>query len=473
MIPKDEFPVHHGEYPIRATNWQHHWAPNQPIRIVVGGQWGSEAKGAVAAFLCEKYNINYAVRTGGVNAGHTVYYKGMPYKMQQLPTGWVNPGTQLVIGPGAYVNKDILNDEMRQINEIEPYPEDNEVTRAGIAARVLIDPRAGTHYSYHTDKSTRSGRHHYIGATGKGCSEAVMDRIRLRGKIDPTDGVEGILYGGDGPDTERLLNDAYDAGRSILLEGTQGQLLDILLGPWPYTTHKPTSPAQWLVETGLSPKLNYEVVMVARVYPIRVAGNSGPMPNEIRWEDLAQYINFHLQACKPGTAQWVAKEALNAWGEAQAELGDEWLVNGKLPSFTDYYRPNYRFESWSPAMRLQYAEAVSEFHKEALSRMSGEHVAELSNLFEFTTVTKKLRRIARWDYETMEASTRQIRPDYIVLTFLNYRFPELWGSTTASDVANNNEAMMFIAEVQRRLKTWVRYVSTGPESKHILEVPQI
>ncbi len=144
----------------------------KPILIVQGGQWGSEAKGAIASYLCNTRNVNLSVRTGATNAGHTCFYKGKPYKMQQLPTGWTNPNTTLVIGAGALIDPEILHREVKMVSD---------ATGRDVRTRLLIDYRCGLHTSAHAHRSKESNRHHAIGATGKGCSEALMDRIRLRG----------------------------------------------------------------------------------------------------------------------------------------------------------------------------------------------------------------------------------------------------------------------------------------------------
>src|SRR5947207_3678785 len=112
-----------------------------PIAVVQGAQWGSESKGTVAAKLCIDRNMDFAVRTGSVNAGHTVIYKGITVKNQQLPTGWVNPHTQLVLGAGAYINSDILLKEIKEINNLMP---DSDVLD-----RLWIDERAGSHTAEH------------------------------------------------------------------------------------------------------------------------------------------------------------------------------------------------------------------------------------------------------------------------------------------------------------------------------------
>ena len=61
------------------------------LQVVVGGQFGSEAKGAVAAHLAAKEDDLFAVRVAGPNAGHTVIGNdGREWKLQQIPVAAVS-----------------------------------------------------------------------------------------------------------------------------------------------------------------------------------------------------------------------------------------------------------------------------------------------------------------------------------------------------------------------------------------------
>lgn len=437
----------------------------QPIIIVQGGQWGSEAKGMVTAALCSKRNVQFCVRTGAVNAGHTVIYHGEEFKMQQLPCGFVNPDTELVIGAGAMIYPSILVAEIKLLQD--------KVDR-NILERLMIDFRCGIHLPRHGSRSTAADRHYKIGATGKGCSEAIVEKISGRGGtgqlfqqwLDESADQEflaaglsasdvqllrGITYA----DTEAELNAAYDEGHLILLEGTQGTLLDLHLGPYPYTTHKQTLAGQWALECGLSPSLEYEVVLVMRTYPIRVAGNSGPMPQELSWLELADTINSK-QADK-GIPARITDKSLLAFEEAVQKAAATFGVN------------DTNIETWDTAMRSKYQSYVSELHKTALKLLPADVVADLCHLFEMTTVTRKLRRIARLDINLARDAVRQNRPAYIVLTFLNYEFPQYWGETHADVVMGDRLVRDFVTYYQDVLKVPVKFITTGPETKHFLD----
>lgn len=421
-----------------------------PIQIIQGGQWGSEAKGAVAAYFAK--DIDIAVRTGATNAGHTVYYNGKPYKMQQLPVGWVNPRCQLVIGAGAIVDLSILSREIEEVNG---------ATGLDIRDRLFVDPRAYLHLSEHAKRSAASGRHHNMGATGKGCSEALVDRIMDRGKVVHNIGSMSDTAAFNIRDTEEMLNGAYDEGARIQLEGTQGSLLDLNLGPYPYTTHASTQPARWLLEAGLSPTLPLDLVLVFRTYPIRVAGNSGPMPFEMSWIDFMRTLNAKLRLFGhlPRVPEWAIEEYEGALAGVVHLMGCPPWSNG-----TDMH-------TWSEADRHRYKVTLSEAPTQALKALNTATADLLCTTMETTTVTKKVRRIAQIGQDDTIKVLRQTRPSRIVLTFMNYIFPQHWNDVTPLHVAEGH----YIHEFQQWMgarRERITHISRGPLTEHIIEVPE-
>lgn len=396
----------------------------KPIIIVQGGQYGSEAKGAIAGFLGLMRDVDFAVRTGSINAGHTVYYRGQPYAFQQLPVGWVNPNTTLIIGPGAYVHKPTLDSEIVIVNSL---------MGGDVRSRIYIDHMAGIHMDEFQAKAQRADRHRLIGATGKGCAEAIVAKIERRGRAPMLfkDWYPGYQFA----DVPQFLNDAYDGGRQILLEGTQGSSLDLHLGPYPYTTSRQTSASAWVTEAGLSPSLDYEVILVLRTFPIRVAGTSGPMRGEISWVELAREINGKLAGF--GRAPLVMESSLVMFEQAVAQSVSE-------------------------------VEHPVDVHKHALGLLPADVITDLKNLFEMTTVTRKLRRIARFDPFQAKRSITLERPAGVALTFLNYVHPEVTGVGRWLDLSP--EARSYVVEMAELLDTPIHYVSTGPRPEHIIHL---
>ena len=445
-----------------------------PIIIVQGAQWGSEAKGAIAARLCLDRNITYAVRTGAINAGHTVMFKGKKYAMQQIPTGWINQFTQLVIGPGAYIHPDTLWREIDIINSAMP---EHDVRR-----RLIIDYRCGTHTGAAEDASRAANRHHAIGATGKGCSEAIVAKIRDRNNgyqlFAETETAKifrghGVVFG----DTVGLLHRAYDDGARILIEGTQGTLLDLHLGPYPFTTSRMTTAANWIAEAGLSPGMEYETVLVVRTYPIRVAGNSGLMDNEIEWTDLAREMNIRLaDAGRPAIVSetdLVIFESCLQQAAYRAAREDRY----QTPIEPGADKFNVRLSSWDPAMRDRFRVAASELQKEALGLCGSEVVDRLRALFEMTTVTRKLRRLARMSISDLHFSIMVNRPSWIALTFLDYVFPALAGVKEA-DLLNLGEQPgglpplvdAWLTDLSQELGVPIKMASVGPHPLNVFDV---
>jgi len=380
-----------------------------PITIIQGAQFGSEAKGMVAGALALNGQYNIAVRTGAINAGHTVYYKGKPYAMQQLPVAWVNPDTKLVIGPGAYVHVPTL---VREIAMVEI------ATGKLLKDRLFVDSRCSIHLDSYADESKAADRHHKIGATGKGCAEAIVHKIKDRGDANLLL-IDNVLPGAPWTwvNASDFLADAYHSGSKIMLEGTQGELLDFHLGPWPYVTSRQTTAAAWVAEAGLSPVFQYEILLVARTYPIRVAGNSGPLPKETTWPILARTIRYRLMylGFSSDHLLWVDEECLKEFEDKVIQL-DGWnLLNHHMQP-----------QEWRDENKV----LLSEYAGDVFANMHKDSVANLLKLFEVTTVTKKLRRVAYMnELEVLGLASRMDAK--IVLTFLNYKCPEFHNSTTA------------------------------------------
>lgn len=248
---------------------------------IIGAQHGSEGKGVIAALLAGRFQA--AVRVGGPNAGHSLWHEGRVWKMRGVPCAWVNPECQLYIGAGAVVDLDLLTKELALL------PDD---------LRLTIDPQAVVVNHNMQAAEHAVGLRERIGSTTEGVGVA---RIT---KIDRDEAAEPLIHHhftrafnmnehkqppwGQidvrrvAPDLERHLDD----GDEVMLEGTQGSALSLHHGDWPYTTSADTNAAQMLADTGIAPRHLKHVYLVARTFPIRVAGNSGPMRHEITWDAL-------------------------------------------------------------------------------------------------------------------------------------------------------------------------------------------
>jgi len=235
------------------------------VTVVVGGQFGSEAKGKVVSFLANEFDV--AVRTGAPNAGHTVFVNDEEFKLQQVPATFSNPKCSLFIGAGALIDPVILR---------------REAERTGAKERIIVDPQAGVIEEKHREKEHELVKG--IGSTGKGCGAALVDRIWRKDFLLAKDALKDFHI----ENVSELLNKKIDEGRNILIEGTQGYGLSLYHGIYPYVTSRDTTASGFLSEAGLSPLLVKDIILVIRTFPIRVAGNSGPLPGEITWKEVSE-----------------------------------------------------------------------------------------------------------------------------------------------------------------------------------------
>lgn len=250
------------------------------IDIVCGGQAGDEGKGKISAYLSYKGNYDYCVRVGGPNAGHTVVCGGKSYTLKNIPSGFLNPKTKLVLGAGAYTKTEWLLKEL-------------ELT--GTKDRLIIDPHAVLITDEQTEKE-RGASHFmsHIGSVGTGLGQAVKDRIERR----------DVKFAKDEPllkefiaDVPELLNRSLDKGGQILLEGTQGIKLSLLHGEFPFVTSRDTTASTFLGEAGLGPKGVRDVYVVFKPYITRV----GPGPLEREMTDEKELELYHTKGHEIGS----------------------------------------------------------------------------------------------------------------------------------------------------------------------------
>lgn len=257
------------------------------VHAVVGGAYGSEAKGAVTGYLAKNLAgtiIN--VRVGGPNAGHTAYDdQGRPWAMRQVPIGAVtNSMAVLVICAGSEIDIEVLADEVQRL----------EAGGIPVKHRLYIDGMATIIEDRHKIEEGIDQMRERIGSTAKGIGAARADRMMRRAKL-ARDCRDELSKYGLVIDTQRALNDAERAGASIILEGTQGYGLGISAGHYPHCTSGDCRNIDMLSQTGIVPSSSMHTWVVYRTYPIRVAGNSGYMYNELTWEHLGDISGGYIK----------------------------------------------------------------------------------------------------------------------------------------------------------------------------------
>lgn len=286
------------------------------MRVVVGAQWGDEAKGKIVDLLAQqsRYVVRYA---GGSNAGHTVCVDGKTYKFHLIPSGILHPHVVAVIGDGVAVDLRALKHE---IDTLQEQGVDLSRLRIGIGAHLTLP--------YHRqldelDEARVEGR---IGTTKRGIGPTYADKsarigLRVADLLDPDrfatrlhrvlEGRNRILtevYHTSPIDEEALrkefltyaewlrpmtthvpslLMEALEQGEPILLEGAQGTLLDLDYGTYPYVTSSHPVSAGACLGTGIAPNQLQEIWGVAKAYTTRVG--EGPFPTELH-DEIGDYI---------------------------------------------------------------------------------------------------------------------------------------------------------------------------------------
>lgn len=259
------------------------------LMVVVGGQFGSEGKGAIAAHLGKDEPNLMAVRVAGPNAGHSaVDPQGKKWALRQLPVAaMTNPDAKLVIAAGSEIDEKVLYSEIDALGA-EGYP---------VLSRLYIDREATVIEDI--DVAEEAGLVGTTGSTGKGIGSARARRALRQATIwgkRPSDMSKDPM---PCDHTPSLIQRHLDHGGTVLIEGTQGYGLGLHAGFYPHCTSSDCRAIDFMAMAGVSPWAPYvdevEVWVVLRTFPIRIAGPSGPMYAETTWEELAAQSGGHIQ----------------------------------------------------------------------------------------------------------------------------------------------------------------------------------
>jgi adenylosuccinate synthase len=250
-----------------------------PVSVVVGGQFGSEGKGKVALEIVRRdASVRAVVRVGGTNSGHTgVTRDGRVIALRQLPAAAIDGNVDVVLPPGSYIEPELLFEEM-------------ELLKLDYR-RLYISPFANVITREHKEWERGSALNESIGSTESGTGAAVLARIARNSRkvalpVISTEDVPALAT--FLKDTTELLRNYLAKRARIVIEGTQGFGLSLLhTEHWPKATSRDTTAGSCVAEAGVSPIDVDDITLVLRCHPIRVAGKSGPMVDEISWKQVA------------------------------------------------------------------------------------------------------------------------------------------------------------------------------------------
>ena len=346
------------------------------VTILVGSQWGDEGKGKIVDILSEKFDI-VARYQGGANAGHTVEIGDKKYVLHLIPSGILRENCTCVIGNGVVVDPTAL---LEEIDLLESYG-------INVEGRLFISHNAHLIMPYHKllDSINESGGNK-IGTTGKGIGPCYIDkyarkgirivdlqnkkileekiRLNLKEKID----LIWKMYGQEGLDVEEIiktyldfdkridkyikdvpiyLNNAISEGKSILLEGAQGALLDVDHGTYPYVTSSNPTSGGACTGTGIPPNKIDTIVGIVKAYTTRVG--MGPFPTELLDSDGEMLrtagVEFGATTGRPRRCGWFDAQLVKY---SSIVNGLDYVALTKLDVLSNFEEikvcVNYRFE---------------------------------------------------------------------------------------------------------------------------------
>ncbi len=301
------------------------------VTVLIGAQWGDEGKGKLVDRLASQASLVVRYQ-GGNNAGHTIVHAGERHSFHLVPSGVLHDGVECALGPGVVIDPMVLR------SEIEVLREKNIDT-----SRITVSPQAHLIMPYHValDEAREtwavarervakaSGDDSYspqgvgkdasaIGTTRRGIGPAythkasrfgvrvedLFDEVTLRDRIETAVGEVNLLlqhrfdhpvfsvdalvdqalshasfFRGMLADTGDRIRQVVSQGGQVLLEGTQGAMLDLDHGTYPYVTSSSPVAGGACVGSGIGPKMVDRVIGVAKAYVTRVGG--GPFPTEL------------------------------------------------------------------------------------------------------------------------------------------------------------------------------------------------
>ena len=332
------------------------------VTVVVGGQFGDEGKGKIMSYLCMEDDPDVVVRGGvGPNAGHTVVVGGERYGVRQMPAGFANKRSRLLIGTGVLINPGVLLEEMDLLEKF------NIKTRLGVDYRCTIIEKK------HMERDAASDYlKTVVKTTGAGCGPANEDRVkRIAKRAEDTEELKPWVT-----DVSEELNSGIDDNKKILVEGTQGFALSVYYGTYPFVTSKDTTASAMLSDVGIGPTKVKDVITVFKAYTSRVGG--GKLPTE----DL----------------EWAMKKGIVEYG----------------------------------------------------------------------TVTRRKRRIGKFDFELARRSVRINGATQLALTCIDILYPECGGAREYDDLSDDAKA--YILDIESKLGVPIKIISTGPELNDTIDI---
>ena len=322
------------------------WVHPGRVAVLCGGQFGSEAKGNIAAWLANNdtaHMVNVATTSAGAQAGHTTCRaNGGKYVAYHLPTcGIERPESHIFINAGAIIDVDMF---LQELVDCKVNPE-----------RVTIHPRAAviTDAARASEQDPASAQTR-SGSTQKGIGATLAAKVTRSGLLARDEPRLAPFIG------QVSLNELLSRGFTVTMEVPQGLGLSLNHGlEAPFTTSRDCYVTSGLSDAGIHPHFLGKICMVVRSKPIRVGniydagggriGYSGPFypdSEELSWDKNFPWV----QPERTTVTKRVRRIA--TWSPIQYANG---LVMNRPSivalSFCDYFRTLQEFHGHVHGMR--------------------------------------------------------------------------------------------------------------------------
>lgn len=333
--------------------------PKANVDFVVGTQYGDEGKGMVAKLMADKAEMEgnpfeWTARVGAQNAEHRFVHDACDLCARILPSAAafrnVEDGhtpIQALLGAGHCFMPDHLV---------------FEATHLGIPTdRIWVDPLAMWLREFHATKNRDVGDKR--GTTGWGVGAATSAKVgrspdvELIGACPELKDVLGSRLTKLGP-----IMDTQFGGRG-LFEGSQGFMLSLNHGRYPWSTAKDVTITNMCSELGLSHKRIGKVTGVVRLVFMRVSGPSGPTGGqELSYDEVEQRTGLRFpnhKRLQGDSMKWTSTDGKSAGVTDEERLFDFSMEELKYShsvnaydqlaiTFADMHRAgNYRVRTWA------------------------------------------------------------------------------------------------------------------------------
>lgn len=316
------------------------------IDFVVGGQFGDEGKGMVAKLFADRAKEPYrwTGRVGAQNAEHRFIHGACDFCARVLPSAaCYRPDIVAVLGAGHCFIPDHLI---------------REATHLGLPLdRIVVDPHAMWLKPEHAKANLTIGNER--GTTGWGVGAATAEKVRRRPGTQLIGDCD-MLRDALGKNLRSVPEFLAEQDGPGLVEGSQGALLSLDHGYYPYSTAKNVTVPAIAGEFGFAHTRVRKVVGVFRIVLMRVPGPSGPSAGrELSFDDVEQRTSLrlpHHKRLQGDTTRWQASlkpekaEEERLFDFSLEELYKSHLLNhydALAITFADYHRKgNYRVTSW-------------------------------------------------------------------------------------------------------------------------------